>query len=110
MSIVAIDALGSSHGFHSHDPVWNVQVEGYKMWWLLPPDYDSSLLPNGEAFRHPNACAMLSQAKPPPGTATCVTGPGEMLLLPYGWIHATCGLTDYIAAAGGWLAYHTDDG
>ena len=123
MSIVAIDALGSSHGFHSHDPVWNVQVEGYKMWWLLPSDYDSSdtwpeggqkwgaapLLPSGEAFRYPNACAMLSQAKPPPGTLTCVTGPGEMLLLPDEWIHATCGLTDYTAAAGGWLAYHSDD-
>ena len=28
------------------------------------------------------------------GTLTCVTGPGEMLLLPDEWIHATCGLTD----------------
>mmetsp|Transcript_39932 Transcript_39932/g.95262 ORF Transcript_39932/g.95262 Transcript_39932/m.95262 type:complete len:391 (-) Transcript_39932:161-1333(-) len=122
MAIVAIDAQGSSHGFHSHDPVWNVQVEGFKQWWLLPPNYVSSdtwpeggqkwgaapLLPSGEAFQYPNACAMLQQATPPPGTLTCVTGPGEMLLLPDEWIHATCGLTEFTAAAGGWLAYHDD--
>ncbi|CAE7233826.1 FCA1, partial [Symbiodinium microadriaticum] len=76
--------------------------EGGQKWGAAP------LLPSGEAFQYPNACAMLKQATPPPGTLTCVTGPGEMLLLPDEWIHATCGLTEFTAAAGGWLAYHDD--
>ena len=37
--IIAIDGIGSSHGFHSHDPVWNTQVSGTKHWWLLEPYY-----------------------------------------------------------------------
>ena len=61
---------GSSHGFHCHDPVWQVQVQGpshtwpvifgqapavsppvwcsgYKMWWLLPPHYRGKLACSG---------------------------------------------------------------
>ncbi|CAE7906673.1 unnamed protein product [Symbiodinium necroappetens] len=122
-AIVAIDSIGSSHGFHCHDPVWQVQVQGYKMWWLLPPHYrgtapesdttddsigwgGSPVLPDGTVFAHPNGCAMLKQVEPPPGTKSCLVGPGEMMVLPVGWVHSTCGLTNYTAAAGGWLGYY----
>ncbi|CAE7523607.1 unnamed protein product, partial [Symbiodinium pilosum] len=125
-SIVAVDSIGSSHGFHCHDPVWQVQVEGYKMWWLLPPHYkgtapegdsdDGSMgwggapvLPDGTVFAHPNGCAMLKQVEPPPGTDTCILAPGEMMVLPTGWVHSTCGLTNYTAAAGGWLGFYRAD-
>lgn len=115
-AIFAIDAIGSSHGFHNHDPVWQAQVEGYKMWYLLPPDAPASEdrpssnpharfapLAGGKPFEHPNACAMLTRFVPPPGTLTCLVAPGEMILLPDQWLHATCGLSNYTAAAGGWL-------
>lgn len=32
-----------------------------------------------------------------------VTWTQEMLILPDSWMHATCGLTEYTIAAGGWL-------
>lgn len=115
-AIFAIDGIGSSHGFHSHDPVWQVQVEGYKMWHLMPPtspctertedgrpEYGSAVLVDGQPFKHPNACAMLKQVDPPPGALSCLVAPGEMVLLPTAWFHATCGLSNYTAAAGGWL-------
>eukprot|EP00440_Ansanella_granifera_P066307 gb/GFBE01071919.1/.p1 GENE.gb/GFBE01071919.1/~~gb/GFBE01071919.1/.p1 ORF type:complete len:395 (+),score=129.37 gb/GFBE01071919.1/:1-1185(+) len=122
-AIFAVDAIGSSHGFHAHDPVWQVQVEGYKMWHLLPPTAEvteqnpvgfpewgsSPLDAEGKPFEHPNACAMLKQFTPPPQTMTCMVAPGEMLLLPDSWLHATCGLSNYTAAVGGWLGMHWDD-
>eukprot|EP00930_Biecheleria_cincta_P083574 TRINITY_DN7311_c0_g3_i1.p1 TRINITY_DN7311_c0_g3~~TRINITY_DN7311_c0_g3_i1.p1 ORF type:complete len:416 (+),score=74.37 TRINITY_DN7311_c0_g3_i1:395-1642(+) len=120
LAIVAIDGIGSSHGFHSHDPVWQVQVEGYKMWYLLPPDAPTSQdnpnggvewgfapLVGGKPFAHPNGCAMLAQFVPPPGTLTCLVAPGEMILVPNAWLHATCGLSNYTASAGGWMGLDT---
>ncbi|CAJ1400144.1 unnamed protein product [Effrenium voratum] len=115
-AIIAIDGIGASHGFHNHDPVWNVQVTGWKQWWLMPPHSKANwqnefgmewggapLTADGTPFEMPNGCAMVKQATPPPGTQMCVTGPGEMILLPDSWIHATCGLTEFTVGAGGWL-------
>mmetsp|Transcript_2479 Transcript_2479/g.4367 ORF Transcript_2479/g.4367 Transcript_2479/m.4367 type:complete len:399 (+) Transcript_2479:3-1199(+) len=116
--IIAVDGIGSSHGFHCHDPVWNTQVSGTKHWWLLEPFYGSNVLdPHGymdwggapklphsnDIFEFPNACAMLKEVKPPEGAIKCVMQPGEMIILPDSWMHATCGLTEFTIAAGGWL-------
>eukprot|EP00930_Biecheleria_cincta_P083570 TRINITY_DN7311_c0_g2_i2.p1 TRINITY_DN7311_c0_g2~~TRINITY_DN7311_c0_g2_i2.p1 ORF type:complete len:397 (+),score=59.72 TRINITY_DN7311_c0_g2_i2:75-1265(+) len=113
-AMLNVDAIGSSHGFHFHNPVWQVQVEGYKMWYLMPPDWpaDSPSHPfgaaplgaDGKPFLHPNACAMLKQVEPPPHAFSCMVAPGEMVLLPHGWWHATCGLSNYTASVGGWMA------
>eukprot|EP00933_Yihiella_yeosuensis_P014700 TRINITY_DN13067_c0_g2_i1.p1 TRINITY_DN13067_c0_g2~~TRINITY_DN13067_c0_g2_i1.p1 ORF type:complete len:458 (+),score=104.46 TRINITY_DN13067_c0_g2_i1:142-1515(+) len=116
-AILAIDGIGSSHGFHSHEPVWQVQVKGYKMWYLLPPSYPVSLrnkkgeisysatvLIDGKKDYHSNACAYLQRAEPPPGTISCLVAPGDMMILPDAWLHSTCGLETYTAAAGGWLS------
>eukprot|EP00930_Biecheleria_cincta_P083568 TRINITY_DN7311_c0_g1_i1.p1 TRINITY_DN7311_c0_g1~~TRINITY_DN7311_c0_g1_i1.p1 ORF type:complete len:390 (+),score=63.95 TRINITY_DN7311_c0_g1_i1:76-1170(+) len=113
-AMLNVDAIGSSHGFHFHNPVWQVQVEGYKMWYFMPPDspVDSPshrfgaapLDANGKPFLHPNACAMLKQVRPPPSAFSCMVAPGEMVLLPHGWFHATCGLSNYTASVGGWMA------
>lgn len=119
-AIIAVDGIGSSHGFHCHDPVWNTQVSGTKHWWLLEPWYGSNMvdedglmewggapkLPNAnltDTFEYPNACAFLKEVAPPPGVIKCITKPGEMLLLPEAWMHATCGLTEFTIGAGGWL-------
>lgn len=117
-AIIAADGIGSSHGFHCHDPVWNTQVSGTKHWWLLDPFYGSNIvdsagymewggapkLPNSnKTFEFPNGCAMLKEVQPPEGAIKCVVQPGEMIILPDSWMHATCGLTEYTIAAGGWL-------
>jgi len=116
--IIAVDGIGSSHGFHCHDPVWNTQVQGTKHWWLLEPHYGSTVedemgfmewggapkpANSKESYEYPNACAMLKEVEPPVGVIKCITKPGEMLILPDSWMHATCGLTEYTIAAGGWL-------
>eukprot|EP00933_Yihiella_yeosuensis_P014699 TRINITY_DN13067_c0_g1_i1.p1 TRINITY_DN13067_c0_g1~~TRINITY_DN13067_c0_g1_i1.p1 ORF type:complete len:458 (+),score=113.04 TRINITY_DN13067_c0_g1_i1:164-1537(+) len=115
-AILAIDGIGSSHGFHNHDPVWQVQVKGYKMWYLLSPSSPVShrnekgeisnlatVLIDGKKDYHSNACAYLQRADPPPNTISCLAAPGDMMILPDQWLHATCGLETYTAAAGGWL-------
>eukprot|EP00930_Biecheleria_cincta_P083575 TRINITY_DN7311_c0_g4_i1.p1 TRINITY_DN7311_c0_g4~~TRINITY_DN7311_c0_g4_i1.p1 ORF type:complete len:388 (+),score=51.44 TRINITY_DN7311_c0_g4_i1:69-1166(+) len=113
-AMLNVDAIGSSHGFHFHNPVWQVQVEGYKMWYFMPPDYPvdtpshrfgaAPLGADGKPFLHPNACAMLKQVEPPPAAFSCMVAPGEMVLLPHGWFHATCGLSNYTASVGGWMS------
>jgi hypothetical protein len=34
-AIIAVDGIGSSHGFHCHDPVWNTQVSGMGTSWNI---------------------------------------------------------------------------
>eukprot|EP00438_Fugacium_kawagutii_P000282 Skav202691 [mRNA] locus=scaffold3222:64152:64814:+ [translate_table: standard] len=120
-AIIAIDGIGSSHGFHCHDPVWNTQVEGIKHWWLLEPFYGADMQDEiglmewggapkvnsssgSHSFEYPNACAMLREVNPPPGAIKCAMKPGEMIILPDSWMHATCGLSEFTIAAGGWLS------
>lgn len=89
-----------------------------KHWWLLDPFYGSNIvdsagymewggapkLPNSnKTFEFPNGCAILKEVQPPEGAIKCVVQPGEMIILPDSWMHATCGLTEYTIAAGGWL-------
>eukprot|EP00438_Fugacium_kawagutii_P023656 Skav206420 [mRNA] locus=scaffold292:378903:379520:+ [translate_table: standard] len=123
-AIIAIDGIGSSHGFHSHDPVWNTQVEGIKQWWLLEPFYGADMEDeiglmewggapkskgSNQSFEYPNACAMLREVEPPPGALKCAVKPGEMIILPDSWMHSTCGLSEFTIAAGGWLTGPSQD-
>lgn len=107
--IFAIDGIGSSHGFHRHDAVWQTQVMGRKAWWLMPPEiptvesWGSPPLVQGQVYDNPNACEFLMRKQPPEGAHLCVVGPGDTVLLPSNWWHATCGLDHITASGGGWL-------
>jgi len=107
--ILAIDGAGSSHGFHRHDGVWQTQVTGRKMWWLLPPSvpatggFRSPPIVDGQVYGNPNACELLLRRSPPEGAHVCVMQPGDTVILPDLWWHATCALDPITASIGGWL-------
>lgn len=115
-AILAVDGIGSSHSFHRHASVWQTQVKGRKVWWLMPPNvtsdsrdkdgfvkYGSSPVVDGQTYTAPNACAFLEKRAPPPRAHICIQEPGEALLLPEDWWHATCAVDDFTVALGGWL-------
>mmetsp|Transcript_19661 Transcript_19661/g.42556 ORF Transcript_19661/g.42556 Transcript_19661/m.42556 type:complete len:872 (+) Transcript_19661:29-2644(+) len=112
LALVAIDGRGSSHGFHEHTAVWQVQVQGYKMWHFMPPSTPMSFgrhkrggspMVKGQPWEHPNGCAFLKKVPVPPGTTQCLVGPGSMVVMPANWVHSTCGLDQYTVGVGGWL-------
>jgi len=113
-AILAIDGIGSSHAFHRHGSVWQTQVTGRKAWWLMPPsvhavgDYRTPPIVDGQVYGNPNACEMLLRRAPPPGARMCVMEPGDTVVLPEDWWHATCGLDVLTASIGGWLQDQVD--
>jgi len=109
-SVFALDGGGSSHSFHRHGPVWFTQVIGRKAWWILPPSvpgdrphYGAAPVVNGRLYRHPNACVFLRKRRPPQGSLFVYARPGDTLLLPENFWHATCALDAYTVGLGGWL-------
>lgn len=127
-AILALDGLGSSHGFHIHGPVWQTQVVGRKAWWLLAPEVTGDVtveegnsreflgpksplknkrgaapVVEGHTYKEPNSCAFLRKSTAPAGTRFCVAGPGETLLLPDMMWHGTCALDRHTASVGGWM-------
>lgn len=109
-AILAIDGAGSSHAFHRHAAVWQTQVSGRKAWWMMPPtvpsvdgQYKKPPLVDGKVYGNPNACEMLLRRSPPAGAQMCVMEPGDTVVLPENWWHATCGLDVITASIGGWF-------
>lgn len=118
-AIMAIEGVGASHGLHVHGPVWQTQVTGSKAWWLMPPnafgemvDENSELLehtaaglpqPLVDGHLYANACEFLQRKSPPAGAQVCVVEPGETMILPTFWWHATCALDHVTAAIGGFF-------
>jgi len=108
--ILAIDGAGSSHAFHQHDGVWQTQVTGRKMWWLLPPSVPGVAgkertppIVDGQVYGNSNACELLLRRAAPEGAHVCVMEPGNTVILPDNWWHATCALDPITASIGGWL-------
>lgn len=117
-TILAIDGAGSSHAFHQHAAVWQTQVTGRKAWWLMPPTvpsvdgHESRRTPplvDGKIYGNPNACEMLFRRSPPAGAQMCVMEPGDTVILPKSWWHATCGLDALTASIGGWFDDQNDE-
>eukprot|EP00931_Biecheleriopsis_adriatica_P086337 TRINITY_DN61031_c0_g1_i1.p1 TRINITY_DN61031_c0_g1~~TRINITY_DN61031_c0_g1_i1.p1 ORF type:complete len:370 (+),score=44.99 TRINITY_DN61031_c0_g1_i1:74-1183(+) len=117
-SILALDGLGSGHALHWHDPVWQAQVQGRKAWWIRAPsvpghktetnklghlDIGAAPVIDGKIYQDPNACAYLYRKSPPPGTRLCIAAPGDLVLLPGDYMHATCALDRFTASVGGWM-------
>merc|ERR1712190_567740 len=88
-SILAIDRAGSSHGLHTHGPVWQTQVQGHKAWWLISPSTSTNrgLFPvdGSQQFTESNACAFLRRDTPPPESIRCLVWPRETVIVPKSW-------------------------
>lgn len=113
--IFAMDGLATGHGMHRHKEAWLAQVAGRKMWWLAPPAPRDGGVQNSTG--HPPfpykdlsleegswPCAWLLRRSLVPVAAPvfqCMQRPGDVLVLPAGWWHATCSLDYFNVAVGG---------
>lgn len=79
---------GSGAPMHYHNPAWNGLVFGYKRWSMLPPSkavFSTDHPANWFEFNHSTSKAF-----------ECVQRPGETILLPAMWSHATQNLGDAV--------------
>jgi hypothetical protein len=69
---------------HFHGAAYNVQFFGTKRWMLIPPRYTAISGAPSTSF------TALAKSQLPAGLPLrCVQGPGDMLILPSTWGHAT---------------------
>jgi catechol O-methyltransferase len=116
LAFLNLDGRGSGHSWHNHGPVWNTQVVGRKVWWLLPAsvaaDRDGyGAVPmvasfpgfDAEPYVEPNPCVMLRRRTAPPGSRMVIMRPGDTILLGDKHWHATCALDEHTVGIGGFL-------
>lgn len=79
---------GSGAALHFHNPAYNVQFFGVKRWLLTPPRHSGI---TGAAMARPEWAAEQAATRSIPSglPLRCTQGPGDMLLLPGHWGHAT---------------------
>ena len=77
---------GSGAALHFHNPAYNVQFFGVKRWLLTPPRYSGI---TGAASTRWDIEPRTSDVLPAELPLRCTQGPGDMLLLPGHWGHAT---------------------
>jgi len=77
-------------GFHCHSESWLAQLHGRKAWFLLPKDADPPpMLPPWWYLR-----------ERPRGLLVSVLEPGEVMVVPDCWWHATWNLDEFTLAVG----------
>jgi len=114
--VFAMDGAASGHGMHRHGEAWLAQVAGRKVWWVAPPaaSHGQEQVPSARPMFPYKAlsaveggwpCAWLLQESLVPKVhglvRRCVQNPGEVVVLPAGWWHATCSLDAFNVAVGG---------
>jgi hypothetical protein len=84
---------------HKHTAAWLALVVGYKKWSLLPPDalvdedlYLKTALRPPSKWTSDHVELLRSQA----GLLQCVQKPGEVIVVPHSWWHATTNLGDAV--------------
>lgn len=76
----------------NHGMAWVGLVAGMKLWHLLPPHMPR---PPNPSCRRRDAIEALE------GGTHCLQRPGEVMLVPTAWWHATCNLAPYTLGLGG---------
>ncbi len=76
---------GSGAALHFHTSAYNVQLFGVKRWLLTPPRHAGITGSASTLWRDAISPSQLPAGLP----MRCTQGPGDMMLLPHGWGHAT---------------------
>ncbi|CAK9096595.1 Kinase D-interacting substrate of 220 kDa B (Ankyrin repeat-rich membrane-spanning protein B) [Durusdinium trenchii] len=87
--ILSVGRRNTGIGFHRHSAAWLAQLQGRKLWFLLPG-----------GRRPPERAPWQYLTHRPKRMICCVAHPGEIILVPAGWWHATWNLDDFSLAAG----------
>jgi hypothetical protein len=76
----------------NHGLAWIGLIGGMKLWHVAPHD----------APRPPNpTCGARDRIEVLPGVTHCLQHPGEVMVVPTAWWHATCNLGEYTLGIGG---------
>eukprot|EP00435_Cladocopium_sp_Y103_P020313 s1327_g4.t4 len=87
--IFSVGRKDTGVGFHRHSPAWLAQLQGRKLWLLVP------------GGRRPPERPPWQYLTQKPKQLICgVAHPGEIVFVPAGWWHATWNLDDVVVAAG----------
>ena len=77
---------GSGAAMHFHNPAYNVQLFGVKRWLLTPPRHAGITGAASTQWPHDQR---INRALPPDLPLKCTQGPGDMMIVPGHWGHAT---------------------
>ena len=93
-SILVLSLGGGREGvrFANHGFAWIGLVGGMKLWHVAP--HDSPRPPNP-------TCADRARIEALPNVTHCLQRPGEVMVVPTAWWHATCNLGEYTLGVGG---------
>mmetsp|Transcript_89728 Transcript_89728/g.159484 ORF Transcript_89728/g.159484 Transcript_89728/m.159484 type:complete len:510 (-) Transcript_89728:37-1566(-) len=110
-------AHGTSNGFHKHPTTqWLTELNGFKSWYFMPPetltypkDYTSHGSQEDFGFWHEpslqnsnTVCGYRPENElMKRHLQTCTAGPGEIVIVPRQWWHATCALGEFLVGTGG---------
>eukprot|EP00812_Abedinium_dasypus_P000926 NODE_1109_length_1238_cov_309.480135.p1 GENE.NODE_1109_length_1238_cov_309.480135~~NODE_1109_length_1238_cov_309.480135.p1 ORF type:complete len:329 (-),score=16.83 NODE_1109_length_1238_cov_309.480135:234-1220(-) len=100
VALRAMDSLVASVGpskqglpLHSHGAAWLALVRGWKLWFIFPPGEQS--VPVGTSVEE-----LLNQRRGAGNPHYCLQSPGEIVVLPHLWHHATFNIGDAVAVGG----------
>ena len=79
-----------------HDSAWLATIAGAKLWHLAPPSRPQP----ADRFCRGRGKIDYSLAEQE-GVIHCMAQPGEVIVVPDGWWHATCNMLPYTIAIGG---------
>lgn len=92
---ISIGGRGQVAVFNEHSQNWFAHVFGRKLWMVVPPEAGN---PSYTADAHPCEYTFRERELPVEERRlkSCVLLPGEIVVLPDHWPHATCNLDDYV--------------
>lgn len=117
--LFSIGGVGAGVRFQRHDVGWQALVSGRKLWYLAPP--------GANVTRDPDCCTIGNDARrecegahrprddssprgtPLSGVRRCLLSPGDVMVVPQGWWHATCNEAPFTVAMGGQGAFYRGD-
>lgn len=79
-----------------HDSAWLATIAGAKLWHLAPRG-----VPQPQDRFCPNRGKIDYELAAREGVIHCMANPGEVVVVPDGWWHATCNMMPYTLAVGG---------